>query len=281
MKLKEWINVNREHFLENDLRFLLKEVCDLTSLSLFLKNDFLLDESALARLEKIKSMYIQGVPLAYLLGKEEFFGFDFYVNEHVFIPRKETELLIEKAVEIARITHPQYILDLCCGSANIAISLKKTLSKEAVIVASDISFAALKVGKRNVEGHHVSIPLLNGDFFNAFKYSSFDLIVSNPPYVGRGAIKDSLQYEPRIALEAFFDGLSVIRKILQRAYCYLKPGGYIIIEMGATHKAAVNEIVADTAAYEIIEWIKDYAGLWRGVVLKTRMHTDEKGCTQI
>jgi len=247
MKPEQWIAINKVIFAERDLRFLIKHS---------LGKD-------VSELEKIRKAYIQGMPLAYILGKEEFFGYEFDISQDVLIPRPETELLVEKAIELINAQRLNSVLDLCCGSGNIAISIAKGVSKEISVFASDKSPEALRVAELNAKKHEVKINFGQTDLLTGFEQNSFDLIISNPPYVEEENIKGSLNYEPKISLWAGKDGLVFINKILDQAHICLKDKGYLVMEIGYKHKEA---IMADK--YELIEWIKDYCGHFRGVILR-------------
>jgi len=267
MKLKEWIADNGLIFTETDLRFLMKTALP-RHRSFIREGDYDLDNQKLKYLSWVKQLYQEGMPLAYILGKENFFGWEFKVDNRVLIPRKETELIVEKAIEIINGNNLTDILDLCCGSANIAISIKKSVEKKLSIFSSDISWEALLVSNENRKIHNNDIKLINADLLTAFKYKVFDLIISNPPYVEKENIKGSLNYEPRLALEADDDGFAFIKKILNQAHFYLKDKGYLIMEMGYAQRNQVDKFIKKIGMYEIIEWIKDYSGHWRGIILK-------------
>ena len=159
-------------------------------------------------------------------------------------------------------------LDLGCGSANIAIAIKKAIGKDIRVFSSDVSLGALTVAKKNCLLHETNILLVNSNLFGGFKFKSFDLIISNPPYVAEGEIRGPLEYEPRIALAAGRDGLAFIKAILSQAHLYLRNNGYLIMEIGYSHKEALSRLLAKTDRYETIEWIKDYDGNCRGILLK-------------
>ncbi len=268
MKLKDWFKTNRIIFSDTDLRYLLENI--FSSKYLLLEQKTNIDSEKLIRLEKIKQAYVKGVPLAYILGKEDFFGWQFKVNDNVLIPRKETELIVEKSIEIIKNNCLNFILDLCCGCGNIAISIKKILKDGSVIFSSDISIKAIEVAQSNKNFHNTDIHLINSDLLKGFKYKSFDLIVSNPPYVETGFINESLKYEPATALYAGKEGLLFINKILNQAYLYLKDNGFLILEIGYKHKDWIEKIIRNTKFYEILEWIKDYSGHFRGIVLRRK-----------
>lgn len=273
MKLEDWIDSNRVVFQERDLRFLIKTVFS-DSIPFVLTRDVFLDKDRMAYLDEVKRVYKKGVPMAYILGKEDFFGREFKVNKKVLIPRKETELIVETAIDIINKNNLRYILDLCCGCGSIAINIKKSGPENLFVFSSDISFEALMVSRENTKIHDIGIRLINADLLAAFKHKAFDLIVANPPYVESEYIRGSLDYEPRLALDGGSDGLYFIDKILIQAYNYLKDNGSIIMEIGYNHRDSVNRFVNKTDLYKVIKWIKDYSGHWRGVVLQQKSRQD-------
>jgi len=268
MKLKDWRKVNRSNFCDSALRFLVKNVFNLSHVEA-LGSDVYIDLQNLQYLDEIKELCISGMPLAYVLGKEEFFGLEFRVDRNTLIPRPETELIVKKAIEIINKNNLKTVLDLGCGSGNIAISVKKGVSSDVSIFASDISLQATEVTRDNVELNRVDVSILNTDLLDAFKQKSFDLIISNPPYVESEHIKGSLLFEPKAALDGGRDGLSLISKILKEAHRYMKDQGYLIIEVGYQHKQAVDKLVEKKVSfYKLEEWIKDYSEIFRGFILR-------------
>jgi len=268
MKLKDWLKTNRSFFNDSDLRFLIKNVFNL-NYSEVLISDVYIDLQNLQYLDEIKELCITGLPLAYIFGKEEFFGLEFRVDRNTLIPRPETELIVERAIEIINKNNLKSVLDLGCGSGNIAISVKKEVSSDVTVFASDISPQATEVARDNAESNNVDISIVSSDLLDGFKYNSFDLIISNPPYVESEHIKGSLLFEPKVALDGGLDGLGIISKVLDQADRYIKDQGYLIIEVGYQHKQAVDKLVEQKKSlYKIEEWIKDYSDIFRGVILK-------------
>ena len=268
MKLKDWLKTNRSFFGDSDLRFLIKNVFNLQHREA-LGSDIYIDLQNLQYLNEIKELCISGMPLAYVLGKEEFFGLEFRVDRNTLIPRPETELIVEKAVEIINKNNLKSVLDLGCGSGNIAISVKKEVSPEVAVFASDISSKAVEVTRENAELNQVDISIINTDLLDSFKYESFDLIISNPPYVESEHIKGSLLFEPKVALDGGMNGLKLISKILKEAHHYIINQGYLIVEVGYQHKQAVDKLIErEESFYKLEEWIKDYSEIFRGFVLK-------------
>ena len=269
MRLKDWLRTNRHLFCERDLRFLIKNLFSTTLPYAFIDN-FVVNREKINYLDRLKELYSQGIPLPYLLGKEEFLGLEFKVNKKVLIPRPETELIVEAALKYACNRKRTSILDLACGCANITVGIKKFLGDRALLFSSDISLPALMVAQTNLELHDVESNIINTNLFSGFQYNAFDLVVTNPPYVSPDLIVGTLEYEPRIALEAKNEGLYYIEKILRQAPLYVRRQGHLIIEMGHRHKQAVESIVEQSEFYEMEEWIKDFSGFWRGVVLKVK-----------
>jgi release factor glutamine methyltransferase len=222
-----------------------------------------------------------GKPLQYITGHQEFYGLDFEVNSDVLIPRPETELLIETSLKLmVGLEDPPIICDVGTGSGCIAITLLHELREfpEAQVIALDISKSALIVAERNAARHSVAsrIDFLLSNGFEALNPRDrlFDLIVSNPPYV-RGDALEHLQrevrdFEPRSALEAGVDGLSVVRRLLAEAHDFLKPGGHLVFEIGFDQGEAVRQLI-DEAVWQLLDIHLDLQGIPRTVSLKKRV----------
>ncbi len=212
---------------------------------------------------------LEGVPSAYIKGEKEFFSRRFMVNENVLIPRPETELLVEKALEVIPCDVPCYAVDIGVGSGCIAISLALERPKLKV-VGVDISLEALKVARYNASFHKVSdqVSLLNGDLLSMFGKERFDLVVSNPPYIKSSEI-ESLdetvkKYEPRVALDGGEDGFFYIEKIMDFSRQVLKNEGWCLIEIGYDQGERSCELF-DRFGYSNIELFKDFSGIQRVV----------------
>jgi len=213
----------------------------------------------------------RGEPVAYILGCKEFYGLDFYVDRRALIPRPETELLVERAMELAGGNALSLIADIGTGSGCIAVSLAKALP-EAKIYAVDISSEALAVAAINCQKHGVGerIELLWGDLLEPLP-EPVELIVANLPYVSEPEFvslpKEIRDYEPKIALNGGPDGLALIRCVLAEAKSYLKPGGKILLEIGATQGSAAIALAKRSFPKARLEVIPDYAGLDRMLYL--------------
>lgn len=187
--------------------------------------------------ERLVAKRLDGVPLSHLAGAKEFWSIPIEVTPSVLVPRPETEGLVEKVLELST-REAETILDVGTGSGCIAIALAKELPR-AEIRAVDVSERALRVARRNAARHKVRhIEFRRSDLFSAFRATGvrFDFIVSNPPYVSRAeweALEPGVRdFEPRRALLAGESGLEVIERLVRRSGTYLKPGGYLIFEIG-------------------------------------------------
>ena len=209
-------------------------------------------------------------PIAYITGQKEFWSMDYRVTPDVLIPRPETELLVEVALKRSKLcggAAPVKILDLGTGSGAIAIALAKELPA-ARIAAVDVSTAALEVARRNSARHGVAgrIRFLHGNLFEpiAAKRQTFDLIVSNPPYIRSGELSDLSpevrRWEPIAALDGGIDGLDYYRRIIAEAHRYLEARGHIILEISADMGNAVTDLFACAGCYALAFTYQDYAG---------------------
>ena len=196
---------------------------------------------------------IQGEPLQYITGIQEFMKLKILVTKDVLIPQPDTEILVEEAVEILSKMQNPVVLDLCTGSGAIAISLAKYV-QNIKIYASDISKKALEIAKQNATLNGVSnnIQFIESDLFERIKDVKFDVIVSNPPYVASDDIKTlpkDVQNEPRLALDGGKDGLDFYRKIAKEGYKYLNRQGYLCLEIGYDQKNEVKKIIENEKRY--------------------------------
>lgn len=267
MNLKRWFNQASKELSLSELSFICKHLLKEYLPELVISKSEL-PSYRVEMLDKVVQLYQKGIPLSYIVGKEEFFGLELYVNREVFIPRPETEILVEKALSIIQMSQCRFVLDLGCGSANIALAIAQNISFPLKILASDISFFALKTARKNIDSYNQNIWLIRGDLFAPFRENSFDLIISNPPYVARKDIKGNLLWEPLISLEAGKLGLDFIIRIIQEAHRYLKKDGYLLFEFGYNQKERILKLILREKRYKIEEWIKDYSGWWRGCLLK-------------
>lgn len=218
-------------------------------------------------------------PLQYITGIQEFRGIDFIVTPDVLIPRPETELVVEAALNIARKVPSPMIVDMCTGSGCIAVSIASELPGSRVF-AADRDGRALTVARRNAQRHGVAdrIRFLEGDLFAPFDELDLrgkaDVITANPPYVKAGDL-DTLQpevkdFEPETALVAGLKGTEIAERIIRTAPAYLTKSGALTMEMGSGQVEALREMIRGTGAYGTIEILKDLAGIDRVVVVRKK-----------
>ncbi|HTY03435.1 MAG TPA: peptide chain release factor N(5)-glutamine methyltransferase [Rhodocyclaceae bacterium] len=205
---------------------------------------------------------LAGEPMAYLVGKREFYGREFRVTPAVLIPRPETESLVEVALKkVSRDGTPR-ILDLGAGSGCVAITLALELGSE--VTAVDVSPEALAVARDNAARLGAHVKLIESDWFSAVE-GQFELIVGNPPYVAEGdphLAQGDLRFEPMTALACGADGLSAIRRIVADAPHYLAPGGWLFVEHGYDQADAVRGLL-EQSGFGAIEQHRDLADIIR------------------
>ncbi|MFA5423687.1 MAG: peptide chain release factor N(5)-glutamine methyltransferase [Phycisphaerae bacterium] len=220
-------------------------------------------------------------PIAYLTGRSEFYSLEMTVTRDCLIPRPETELLVERSVELLRKrSGKQLVCDLCTGCGCIAVAIAKNFL-DAQIVATDISDEALKIALQNAQKHKVDerISFLLGDLFEPIipeldKYK-FDLVVCNPPYVTSGEYEtlepNVKNFEPPQALLGGRDGLDVYRKICEQVEKFLKPDAALVLEIGYSQGNSVKELLDETALFSEISLEKDFQNNDRIVTASKKM----------
>ena len=247
-----------------DSRLLLEEVCGTDHNTLLCHGDREVSEAEEEQYRKALEQRAVHVPLQHLLGYQDFMGLRFQVNEHVLIPRQDTEILVEEAM---RYLHDgMRILDLCTGSGCILLSLLH-YSNDCEGTGVDISKEALQVAALNAELLGIKADFLKSDLYEKVT-GKFDLLVSNPPYIERKVIptlmEEVREYDPYIALDGGEDGLDFYRRIIGGAQDYLKRGGQILMEIGSGQAKAVSELLRE-AGFKEIDVCRDFAGLDRVV----------------
>lgn len=279
MNLKEALKMGTER-LENagiadaaiDARLLLEWVTDVS-----------ITEYALHPLksmtEQQEAAYMKGIaererriPLQHITGEQEFMGLTFRVNPEVLIPRQDTELLAEEALK--RIAPGMHILDMCTGSGCIIISLERLARRNKIadetneFTGSDVSPAAIRTAAENGRLHQAQVSFVESDLFAGLQ-DSYDMIVSNPPYIRSdliGQLQDEVRYhDPVLALDGKEDGLYFYRKIICQAKGHLKSGGWLLFEIGYDQRQAVADLLEE-AGYSEISALKDLTGLDRVVI---------------
>jgi len=199
-------------------------------------------------------------PVAYLIGRKEFFGLSFRVTPDVLIPRPDTETLVETALELASLPAECRALDIGCGSGAIAASLAHARPAWHV-TATDLSEKALDVARENAQRLKLPIEFLPGSLFEPVAARRFHLIVSNPPYIPRGSVlQPEIRHEPPGALFADERGLALLQALLTQAPAHLEPAGHLLLEFGEDQDAALVEFARGTGAYAEIRVLRDLAG---------------------
>lgn len=260
----------------NEAEVLFTEILNCNRDRLYLNKHLILNKGQSYTISEVLKRRMKGEPMQYILGKAHFYGLEFKVNKDVFIPRPETEILVESVLKLVSSIKPQIsrinILDLGTGSGCIAVSLAKYLPNFDII-ATDISVEALNIAKENARLHGANVHFIVSDLFNNIKPNTFDLIVSNPPYVYTSEfqlLQPEVKYEPRVALDGGRDGLDFYRRIIAESPAYLKPGGLLIMEMGYQQTGEIEKIFQKSDRFKIIDIIKDYNNIDRIIVAKRK-----------
>lgn len=251
-----------------------------TRVDLYLEFDRPLNELELNGFRSLIKRRIKREPLQYITGHREFWSLDFLVNPSVLIPRPETEILIEETMRLRQENLlPQAIkpriLDLCTGCGVIAVSLAKEITG-CTIWASDISSEAINTARTNAKRHNVDsrIQFVQGDLWEPFQSFShdFDLVISNPPYIITGMIQnlppEISQYEPRIALDGHENGMYFIERIIKEGCKYLRPGGWLLVEMDHSQTEKATSLIKLSACYDYVGKIMDYGKKYRAIKAK-------------
>lgn len=253
-----------------DAAWLLEAVVQKPRLTLAL-DESMLPEPQAERYASLLARRAGGEPLQYILGAQDFFGLRFRVDSRVLIPRPETELLCEKALEYLRARPRAKVLDLCTGSGALAVTLALRCPK-AEVWACDVSPDALEVARENARRLGARVRFAKGDLFAPLSGECFDWIVSNPPYIARAEL-DGLQREvrrePVLALDGGADGLDFYRRIAREAPRHLRAGGGILLEVGAGQARAVASMLGD-AGLEPDAILPDLSGIPRVVCAARR-----------
>lgn len=242
-------------------------------------SDDALADADLARFRSFVARRAAGEPLQYVTGRQEFYGLDFEVGTGVLIPRPETELLVETALELLRDTPAPRLCDVGTGSGCVAISILHERA-DAHGVALDISPAALSFAARNAARHNVGarLELVKSDLFAALEgeeknFASFSAVVSNPPYVVEADIEDLQRevrdHEPRQALTPGGDGLDIVRRLLADSPRFLAPRGHLVFEIGFGQHEEVTRLI-NAHTWTLLDIRRDLQGIPRAVALRLK-----------
>lgn len=253
-----------------DAKIILMDLLDIDEIAIIMDGESIVEDGIEEVFFTKISERMDSKPVQYIVNKQEFMGYDFFVDDRVLIPRADTEILVEKIIECFKnYSGDKKILEIGSGSGAIAISLDLFL-KNASVVSVDISDKALEVAKMNNERLKANVNFLKSDMFEKIdKNEVFDVIVSNPPYIEKKEYeilaKSVKKYEPKNALIAKEEGLYFYNKIIDKSVEFLKKGGILAFEVGYNQSGKVkNEM--QKKGYTDLEIIKDLKGINRVVV---------------
>jgi release factor glutamine methyltransferase len=283
--IKDLLDITSNYLKSKDINsprlnaeILLAHQLNTDRIRLYLDYDQPLCENDISSYRLLIKRLLKKEPVQYITGTQEFRSIDFIVDPNVLIPRPETEVLVEQALDLCA-KYNMYendgpsILDMGTGSGAIAVSIATEL-RSVKVWASDISRSALDIARLNTRRHGTEdrIQFIQGDLFEPFRLNlnNFDIIISNSPYVTSKEY-DSLppevrDYEPRTALDGHEDGLFFIKRIIKYAVHYLKPGGWLLLEMDPRQAETVLQMTGDNPSYGYKKIIKDYSHKDRGLI---------------
>lgn len=254
-----------ENVSKEDARFeamqILGNAIGIQDIRPLLSFEITLDENQQTRVQDLVKERQKNWPLQYLLGEWEFMGFPMIVRPGVLIPRQDTEMLCMKALDLMNENGYKTVLDLCCGTGCIGISL--AILHSAVVTFADISEEALLVAEENIVRSGIEAETVETDLFDELQGRKFDMICCNPPYLSDAdmlSMQAELKFEPELALYGGPDGLDFYRRISKEYKNHLNSAGKLLMEIGYTQWEAVQELFPDA------ELVKDYAGNARVVI---------------
>ncbi len=249
-----------------DAEVLLAFVMNCKRIQVYTRFEEIATDEMRTRFRELIKQRVEGCPVAYLVGRKDFFSLELEVNRDVLIPRPDTESVVSECLRLAKEMTAPTILDIGTGSGNLAVALAKQ-HKTASVTAIDLSAAALAVAQRNAAKHGVAerIRFVEGNVFIPLAADErFDFIVSNPPYIPQKDIATLeigvRDYEPHLALDGGADGFAVFDRLIAEAPQHLKPGGYLLIEIGSPQEAPARERILAHDSYELGKTIFDGSG---------------------
>lgn len=243
-----------------DAEWLMEHVSGLDRSALFMRGNAVLEADLESRYLALVERRSLGEPLAYLIGERGFWSLNLQVSPDVLVPRPETELLVEWALQLLGGSVKPAIADLGTGSGALALAIASERA-DAAVDATDVSMAALAVARSNAERLKLgNVRFVQGHWLEPLAVQRYDLIVSNPPYIAAGDPHlQALQHEPMLALSDGADGLGALREIVATATPHLRDGGWLIVEHGYDQGAAVRELFTKTG-FQAVETRRDLGG---------------------
>jgi release factor glutamine methyltransferase len=249
-----------------EAQLLLAHALKCSRTALYTRYDEAPAEAERGQFRELVQQRVKGRPVAHLLGRKEFFSLEFEVCPDVLVPRQDSEWVVTECLTLAKGMPTPAVLDVGTGSGCLAIAVAAH-HKGAIVTASDCSEAALAVARRNAERHKLvdRVRFLQGDLFEPLQAGErFDFILSNPPYISRAELAklspEVRDHEPRLALDGGEDGFAVIDRLIREAPDHLRPGGYLIIEIGFDQEAAALERFKKHGGYDLEKTVHDTAG---------------------
>ncbi|MBE5741635.1 MAG: peptide chain release factor N(5)-glutamine methyltransferase [Clostridiales bacterium] len=247
-----------------DVDFIISEVLNTSRTELILIDE--VDKDAEKEIRQCIQKRLDGIPVDKIFQKAYFYGYEFKVDENVLSPRPESELLVENAIKYIKENQYNTALDLCTGSGCLAIAIKKNCNID--MTASDVSNKALQIAKYNAKQNDVDIRFVRSDMFDKID-ESYDIIVSNPPYIDTDEIDDLsrevVEHDPYIALDGGEMGLKYYNIIHENLRKHLNDGGILIVEIGEDQREMIQSLYNDL---NLLEVIQDYAGNDRVMVFR-------------
>lgn len=276
MTIREIINEYKDKF-ENvqDIYSIIKYVTEMDNLQISLYKDLLLPEDFKTKIIYYLDKIINdNYPVQYITNSQAFFNEVYYVDENVLIPRQDTEILVEKAIDYIRNEGIKDAIDLCTGSGAIGISVARNSDIEKVTLI-DISEDALDVAYRNIEDNSIEdkVTVLQSNLLEEVIKNQVktDMILSNPPYIKSediASLDANVKYEPVLALDGGVTGMDFYEKIVEQAKYVLNNNGLLIFEIGYDELEQMKELIAKNKEYTMLESVKDYGGNDRVVVCR-------------
>lgn len=225
-----------------------------------------LTENQVKVLYSLVEQRLNGKPLAYILGRQSFMGLELLADERALIPRRETEILGAKAIEICKDLSQSLrqvnIFDICCGSGNLGLILAHSFNNVSVI-ASDLSSEAVELTAENISllGLKERIEVIQSDMFSAFESSNYygriDLIVCNPPYISSSKVEkmdvEISEHEPKMAFDGGLIGIMLIQRLIKEAPKFLSPGGWLMLEVGKGQGPFISQMIKNSQRFEQVE----------------------------
>lgn len=268
-KLLDWtaryLGEKGSEFPRLDAEVLLAQSLECRRIDLYARYLDPADEDVRQRFRELVRKRVEGCPVAYLVGRKEFFSLEFEVDPAVLIPRPESEFVVMECLRLAKPMAEPTVLDIGTGSGNLVVAIARQ-HPGARLTAIDQSAAALAVAGRNAHKHQVAgrIRFLEGDLFAPLPADEqFDFIISNPPYIATEEIARLApgvrDYEPRLALDGGPDGYAVFDRLIAGARPHLKPGGHLIVEIGAPQEGPARSRL-QREGYAVADTIHDYSG---------------------